>query len=96
MEIWEPKPPGTLWLGLLWDSFSFKNVTCTKYIKILTVNDTGSIANVRREDTGSIQAGVSISLDFKIIFVCFVMCGVISYNKKPALSYDTDDPPNNL
>jgi hypothetical protein len=24
MEIWEPKPPGTLWatLGLLWDSFT--------------------------------------------------------------------------
>jgi len=24
-EIWEPKPPGTLWatLGLLWDCFTF-------------------------------------------------------------------------
>jgi len=24
-EIWEPKPPGTLWAtpGLLWDSFTF-------------------------------------------------------------------------
>ena len=87
----------TLWatLGLLWDSFTFKNVMCRKYIKILTVNDTGSIANVRREDTGSFQVGVSISLGFKITFVCFVMCGVISYNKKSALSYDTDVPPNN-
>jgi hypothetical protein len=26
MEIWEPKPSGTLWAtpGLLWDGFSFK------------------------------------------------------------------------
>jgi hypothetical protein len=25
MEIWEPKPPGTLWAtpGLLWDAFAF-------------------------------------------------------------------------
>jgi len=25
MEIWQPKPPGTLWAtpGLLWDSFTF-------------------------------------------------------------------------
>jgi hypothetical protein len=28
-EIWEPKPPGTLWAtpGLLWDSFTFTTVT---------------------------------------------------------------------
>jgi hypothetical protein len=67
-----------------------------KYIKILTVNDTGSIANVRREDTGSFQAGVSISLGFKTTFVCFVMCGAISYNKKLAPSYDKNVPPNYL
>jgi hypothetical protein len=69
---------------------------CTKYIKILTVNDTGSIVNVRREDTESFQAGVSISLGFKIIFVCFVMCGAISCNKRSAFGYDMDVPPNNL
>ena len=55
---------------------------CTKYIKILTVNDTGSIANVRQEETGSFRAGASISLGFKIIFVCFVIWGAISYNKR--------------
>ena len=69
---------------------------CTKYIKILTVNDTGSIANVRREDAESFQAGFSISLGFKITFVCFVMRGAISYNKKSALSNGTDVPPSNL
>jgi hypothetical protein len=49
-----------------------------------------------REDTGSFQAGVSISLGFKTTFVCFVMWGAISYNKKSAPSYDTDVPPDNL
>ena len=31
MEIWEPKPPGTLWAtpGLLWDSFTFFTTTTT-------------------------------------------------------------------
>ena len=34
-EIWEPKPPGILWvtLGLLWDSFTFyyNNTLCKKF-----------------------------------------------------------------
>jgi hypothetical protein len=34
-EIWEPKPPGTLWAtsGLLWDSFMF-TFTCEPYISL--------------------------------------------------------------
>jgi hypothetical protein len=35
-EIWEPKPPGTLWatLGLLQDSFTFITPFCYSYIFI--------------------------------------------------------------
>jgi len=36
MEIWEPKPPGTLWatLGLLWDSFTLHTFNSFLFLNI--------------------------------------------------------------
>jgi len=48
MEIWEPKPPGTLWAtpGLLWESFTFTYIYI--YIPRLTKIISSGITFVSR------------------------------------------------